>query len=99
MASLRPRARAGAAVARYQRLGAMADSAALSTAAPNIKALPVRHDAALFAAIGRSDGGEAGSQVGRAGSSPRMASARPIGETIVGAEPEWSAVGAYGVRP
>ena len=62
-------AQAGAAVARYQRLGAMADSAALSTAAPNIKALPVRHDAALFAAIGRSDDGEAGSQVGRAGSS------------------------------
>ena len=70
---------AAAAVARYQRLGAMAaataavpSAGAISSAAlggATIAALPVRHDAALFAAVGRRDSDEESDDGAAAGES------------------------------
>ena len=63
---------AGAAVARHQRLGAMAAAASSSSATAamssaalggaTIAPLPVRHDAALFAEVGRRCTGDSGGE-------------------------------------
>jgi hypothetical protein len=85
---------AAAAVARYQRLGAMAAATpassstaavALSSAAlggATIAPLPVRHDAALFAEVGRQEGDDGGTDSGSSDDDQGIGSAGLSAETL-----------------